>query len=862
MVAPYVVRFLGVSALLCSLVPNLAAAQGQRHPRWEIPGFDFRKDGVWRTKARAVRATRARLLAAGQFSALNAPALRVGPLDKAGPQPSPTVLTGVLKVPAILFRYKNSPAPTFVAANYDDVLFAATPAGVAAGRPYTYRSFYQQLSNGLFDIQGQSFGYTDLDSNEVHYVGGTSSTCAQGNPFGSTNCNGLFSNLAITRMQNGLREALTKLDAQIDFSQYSDASGFVPLVLFMHQTKGAECGPIGAPENHLWSHRFALSSPFQTQDNDPLNPGQNVRISDYVLQSGLGGASSCTATEIMPIGTVAHETGHGIGLPDLYDTGDQTEGVGQWSYMSSGSFTTGFSPARLSAWELNQLGWITLVPADTLTPSATYTSDAAPLSDTAYYVRVRGTNTRGEYFLLENRQRQHSDTAVIRFHCQRAGSPANCPGGLLIWHIDSAKIQQGLFNNAVNTGSIHGVAVVQADGFRNLDAAPVSGNFCPQSSILSGCSNRGDAGDLYPGATNNTQGLVFRTNPAALKNLDGSFAGFAVDNIQQLVPDRTLSFRLRFGGLTVVRASDTAATIQFAGASYNVYRDLLEEGQGYTVSFPDPQVSANGRTRFHFVAWSDGGPITHPYTGHLAGETLTATVSRDFKLIATVQGAGTVQADTAGIDLTGGTFIPAGRSVTLTASPDPGVTFGGWCGDTVTTNTVVMLPMQRPYTVLADFGALALSAPSARPNGIMGASYADALESSGGGCTKSWVVTGGVLPQGLTLGSQTGVVSGFPRQTGDFTYTVTVTSGAQSQTKTFTLSVTAPTLATADVTAQLLGPTAPLNADQLRYLDFLGNNNGAFDVGDFLAWVKATGAPPSPPAALVPSLPRTNGGRQ
>jgi len=48
---------------------------------------------------------------------------------------------------------------------------------------------------------------------------------------------------------------------------------------------------------------------------------------------------------------------------------------------------------------------------------------------------------------------------------------------------------------------------------------------------------------------------------------------------------------------------------------------------------------------------------------------------------------------------------------------------------------------------------------------------------------------------------------------------------------------------TADVVTQLLGPTAPLNSDQLRYLDYVGNNNGSFDVGDFLAWVKATGAP-------------------
>jgi len=129
----------------------------------------------------------------------------------------------------------------------------------------------------------------------------------------------------------------------------------------------------------------------------------------------------------------------------------------------------------------------------------------------------------------------------------------------------------------------------------------------------------------------------------------------------------------------------------------------------------------------------------------------------------------------------------------------------------------------------------------------MGATYGDTLRISGGGGVTIWSVTGGALPQGLAL-SASGVVSGFPRQSGNFSYTATVSS-CDTSSRTFMLSVTVPTLATADVTAQLLGPTSPLNADQIRYLDFLGNNNGSFDVGDFLAWVKATGAPLSAPAA-------------
>jgi M6 family metalloprotease-like protein len=220
---------------------------------------------VWRARARSVKATRSQLLAGAQFSVLNSRALSGSPA-------APT-LSGVLEVPAVLFRFKDSPAPLFTAADYNDVLFGATPVGAAAERPYTYRSFYQQLSNGLLDIQGSALNYTNLDSNEVWYTGGTSSTCAGSNPFGSTNCNGLFSSTAVTRMQNGLREALAKVDAVVDFSQYVDASGFVPLVLFIHQAMGGECGPGGAPENHLWAHRFTLGT-YTTQDNDPGNPGQ------------------------------------------------------------------------------------------------------------------------------------------------------------------------------------------------------------------------------------------------------------------------------------------------------------------------------------------------------------------------------------------------------------------------------------------------------------------------------------------------------------------------------------------------------------------------------------------------------------
>ena len=83
-------------------------------------------------------------------------------------------------------------------------------------------------------------------------------------------------------------------------------------------------------------------------------PGQFLKINSYTLQSGQGGNTACTAGQIMPIGTVAHETGHAFGLPDLYDTdaGSGTSGIGEWGLMGAGNYARPYSPSSFDAWSL------------------------------------------------------------------------------------------------------------------------------------------------------------------------------------------------------------------------------------------------------------------------------------------------------------------------------------------------------------------------------------------------------------------------------------------------------------------------------------------------------------------------------
>lgn len=89
----------------------------------------------------------------------------------------------------------------------------------------------------------------------------------------------------------------------------------------------------------------------------PNNP-TGVWVGDYTIQPENGG-----------LGVFAHEFGHDLGLPDLYDTSGNTGGAenstGFWTLMSSGANIgdggpngIGDAPTDMGAWEKLQLGWL------------------------------------------------------------------------------------------------------------------------------------------------------------------------------------------------------------------------------------------------------------------------------------------------------------------------------------------------------------------------------------------------------------------------------------------------------------------------------------------------------------------------
>lgn len=643
------------------LAPLPAAAQFPRPKRgqFEIHGLDFRPDGAWRKEAARVAQTRRALMAAGNVSALNSPMSF-----------APTAITGTYKVPVLPIDFSDAPT-LFPAANYADVLFNPTPTT----RPYSVRSYYQELSNGLVTIDGVVRPFIRADSSSAFYEDncngiGAGAACSHGGVTGADR----FVSLLISTLQKND-------DGSFNWAQFDkDGDGIVDFVTFLQSQEDGACGT-----QHIWAHRAALSSwglsPYVTRTPDPNHPGSFIKIDDYIIQSAVGGATACTPTAIMPPGTIAHETGHAFGLPDLYDTDGSSEGIGEWGLMSSGNYAIPLSPARYEAWSLVQMGW---VKVDTLSSGRTVTTAPVTASDTVFYISVPGTN---EYFLVENRQALESDSAQMN---PAYTAIAKMPG-LLIWHVDQDKIDaHGMtVDNRVNTGLVHGLALMEADGKRNLWATPGTAS-----------SNRGDLGDSYPGSSGNTR-FSYHTTPAALANT-GAITGWKIDSITQVVPNGAMSFRFLRQASTVIAAGIPSAQIKVNGTATTRYEEIYGPGDTAALNVTSPQVQDAGRSRFTFASWSDGQPQAHTILGHAGPDTITANFTAEYRVKLTQVGTGTVTSSQPG-DIVAGLFLAAGTAETLTAGAGAGTVFAGWSGDTTSTNTSLVLPMGRGYNVTATF---------------------------------------------------------------------------------------------------------------------------------------------------------------
>jgi Divergent InlB B-repeat domain len=325
------------------------------------------------------------------------------------------------------------------------------------------------------------------------------------------------------------------------------------------------------------------------------------------------------------------------------------------------------------------------------------------------YLPIAGTD---EFYLLENRQAQESDSAQMN---PAFGGRQKSPG-LLIWHIDQGQVDQHGFDadNRVNVGPIHGVALVQADGRNDLRQP--------------GGDNRGDRGDAFPGVSNN-RSLCRATAPAANDNLD-RFAHFCLDQITQLGAGNSISFRY-ISYHSVFAADRPGAVIQVNGATLSRLEQFFLPGTPIHLSVDSIQLDETGRSRYDYLAWSDGGSRSHSLVAGELPDTVTARLSSAHRLRITVQGA-PMAAITAGVagDLSAGVYLSEGGQVSLRAAPQSGAVFAGWSGDTTSTRDTLTLLMHRPFDLLANFVAIQEVVLTTAAQALFGTSMLESSEAT------------------------------------------------------------------------------------------------------------------------------------
>ncbi len=300
---------------------------------------------------------------------------------------------------------------------FEDLIFSRT-------NPWSLYSYYKQASDGNMEISGTVLGWYSSSQNMVYYG-------KDGDGLDNANCN--ISELA--------REALLLASRDgFDFSDYDEnGDGKIDHIVIIHAGPGQEINNKPYGTDCIWSH--------------------SGKIQPLELIDELCAEKYCMVSEFSPIGVLAHEFGHSLGLPDLYDNTFVSNGIGIWGVMGYGAWIMGGKfPSLPCAWSKVFLGW---VKPDLVV------RDGKIILDNEQKRIVKLPIDENEYFLIESRRRVGFDEYLPE-------------EGLLIWHIDDSV--GCIDENDVNNNVYHKrVDLEEADGYFDLDKR----------------INYGDTGDIY-----------------------------------------------------------------------------------------------------------------------------------------------------------------------------------------------------------------------------------------------------------------------------------------------------------------------------------------------------------------------------
>lgn len=358
------------------------------------------------------------------------------------------------------------------------------------------KDYYRDNSMGQFIPNFKVVGPYTLSKPTAYYGGNSSDT-----------------NGTDTNPRDMVKEAVElakKNNPDMDFRQFdNDGDGIMDncYVIYAGYSEAST-----ANDDDIWPHSWYLD------DNTTID---GVLIHDYSCSAELVGMPGTPVVPSMDgIGTFTHEFGHVLGLKDMYDTDDTSNGKGidpgAYSLYASGSYNNDSrTPPCLMAFERMQLGWMkegediveVKNPEDvTLTTIA---------DNKARFINCQPDRTPGtgmEWFILENRQQTGWDKYI--------------PGhGLLITHYDytdEMKKDWWDINGPNNSAKHRCMYIVPADGIDNEVTR---------------------SGDTYPGKSANTS-FTDTTTPNSL-NWEKEPVNVPITNIME--QDGNVMFQVNGG---------------------------------------------------------------------------------------------------------------------------------------------------------------------------------------------------------------------------------------------------------------------------------------------------------------------------
>lgn len=266
-----------------------------------------------------------------------------------------------------------------------------------------------------------------------------------------------------------ITEACSLANNDINFANFdNDNNGYIDMIHVVYAGRGESNG---GGTNAIWPHSWTIP-------NSPNYDG--VYAYKYSCSNELNSTNTVDG-----IGTICHEMGHVLGLPDFYDTDYEESGgeavhLSTWDLMASGNYNN-FSktPPYLSALERQMLGWLNpiVLPINITESFSVHTLPAISDSNKAYKI----TLSENEFFMIEHRNKKKWDSYT----------PAK---GMLVFHGDNNLINPWITSgiNRINVNpNDRGYFIIPAYGNQVNSTATAFPGFYNQTSFINSTLKNG-----------------------------------------------------------------------------------------------------------------------------------------------------------------------------------------------------------------------------------------------------------------------------------------------------------------------------------------------------------------------------------